>query len=342
VRAITIYSRREDDGVEVPWTLLASGLLTSADEPGAAPGSADDLREWPPEGSSPLVVDGLYDRFAASGRRYGPAFRCLRAAWQRGKDIFAEVALPADTAADADAFGLHPALLDAVIHAAGLADWAQTSEDGAPETDEMQVLSGWTGVMLQAVGAAVLRVRLSPGQAGLSLAAADATGAPVITADSVAFRPMPAGELKTARGGPHSALFTEEWIPAQVPARVWASGPRWGVIGSDPLGLAARLVVAGEEIQVYADLAELAEAMTAGAPVPDMLLASAGSAMTAGPLPGRQPDGMGPAARSAVGQVLALVQEWFAADWPGRLVVVTRGRSRRGWEKQSRTSRARL
>jgi acyl transferase domain-containing protein/thioesterase domain-containing protein len=329
VRAITIYSRREDEETEVPWTLHASGLLTSAGEPGAALESADDLREWPPEGSSPLAVDGLYDRFAASGRRYGPAFRCLRAAWRRGEDIFAEVALPADIAADADAFGLHPALLDAVMHAAGLADWAEAAGDAAPGTGEVQVLSGWTGVLLQAVGAAVLRVRLSPGTASISLAAADVTGAPVITAESVAFRPMSAGELKTARGGPHSALFTEEWIPVPVPARASEPGARWAVTGPDPLGLAARLVVAGEEARVYADLAELAEAMTAGAPVPDVLLASAGSAMAAGPLQGTgtgsQPDGMGPAARSAVGQALALVQQWVAADWPARLVVVTQG-----------------
>jgi acyl transferase domain-containing protein/surfactin synthase thioesterase subunit/short-subunit dehydrogenase len=333
VRAITIYSRREDEETEAPWTLHASGLLTPAGEPWAAIESADDLREWPPEGSSPLVVDGLYDRFAASGRRYGPAFRCLRAAWRRGKDIFAEVALPADSAADADAFGMHPALLDAVMHAAGLTDWAQIAGDAVAGTGQVQVLSGWTGVLLQAVGAAALRVRLSPSGAGISLAAADVTGAPVITADSVAFRPMSAGELKTARGGPHSALFTEEWIPAPVPARSFEPGARWVVTGPDPLGLAARLVVAGEDVRVYAGLAELSEAITAGASAPDVLLAYAGSAMTAGPLQGtgtgNQPPavayGMGPAARSAVGQVLALVQQRAAVDWPARLVVVTQG-----------------
>ncbi|HEV3288205.1 MAG TPA: SDR family NAD(P)-dependent oxidoreductase, partial [Streptosporangiaceae bacterium] len=104
---------------------------------------------------------------------------------------------------------------------------------------------------------------------------------------------------------------------------------RWAVAGPDPLGLAARLVVAGEDARVYAGLAELAEAVTAGVPVPDVLLASAGSAMAAGPREdtdnGSQPDGMGPAARSAVGQVLALVQQWVAADWSGQLVVVTQG-----------------
>ena len=38
-----------------------------------------------------------------------------------GPDVFAEVALPAGAAEEAALFGLHPALLDAALHAAWLA-----------------------------------------------------------------------------------------------------------------------------------------------------------------------------------------------------------------------------
>ncbi|NBH08261.1 polyketide synthase dehydratase domain-containing protein, partial [Amycolatopsis sp. SID8362] len=67
-----------------------------------------------------LDVDGLHDRFAAQGFAYGPAFRGLRAAWQLGEEIYAEVALPADLAPEAARFGLHPALLDSALQAAAL------------------------------------------------------------------------------------------------------------------------------------------------------------------------------------------------------------------------------
>jgi malonyl CoA-acyl carrier protein transacylase/NADP-dependent 3-hydroxy acid dehydrogenase YdfG len=322
-REIAIYSRREDLEPEVPWTLHASGLLTPVIQ---APEPADDLRVWPPEGASPLVVDGLYDSFTAGGRGYGPTFRGLKAAWRRGQDIFAEVALPADAAADADAFGLHPALLDAAMQAAGLADWAQTTGAAAPETGQVQVLFAWLGVTLHAVGAAMLRVRLSPSKAGLSLAAADPAGTPVISADSVVFRPISTDKLETARGGPRDALFTEEWVTAPVPARPAEHEGRWAVTGPDPRGLAAELVMAGADVGAYADLTELAAATTAGEPAPDVLLTYAGATgPMAGPTAGPGSVDVASVARAAVGQVLALVQEWLAAALPARLVVVTRG-----------------
>ncbi|MEK8169515.1 polyketide synthase dehydratase domain-containing protein [Streptomyces sp. M19] len=55
-----------------------------------------------------LDVSGVYDGLAAQGYGYGPAFQGLRAAWRHGTDVYAEVALPEDAAADAAAFGLHP------------------------------------------------------------------------------------------------------------------------------------------------------------------------------------------------------------------------------------------
>ena len=39
--------------------------------------------------------------------------------WRRGDEIFAEVGLPDELRGQAGSFGLHPALLDAALHAWG-------------------------------------------------------------------------------------------------------------------------------------------------------------------------------------------------------------------------------
>ena len=173
---------------------------------------------WPPEGAEPADVADLYQAMAAGRYEHGPAFRGLRAAWRRGADVFAEVALP-DPAAAAG-FGLHPALFDAALHAAGLA--GIVSPPGA-----ILLPFAWTGLALHAAGAQALRVRLRRDGGGLSLAAADATGAPVVSVASLAFRPVTPGQLEEARAGRADDLFTVEWTPVPVPA---ASGPAPEVI----------------------------------------------------------------------------------------------------------------
>ena len=61
------------------------------------------------------------------------------------------MALP-EQVSDAQSFGLHPALLDAALHgAAFLGDQAAI---GLPAT--------WHGACLHAIGAAMIRVRLTP------------------------------------------------------------------------------------------------------------------------------------------------------------------------------------
>ena len=179
---------------------------------------------------------------AAGGYGYGPAFRGLRAAWRRGQDIFAEVALPDDAAADAGSFGVHPALLDAALHAAGLAGAAAGS-------GEVWLPFAWTGVSLHAAGASALRVRLrQAADGGLSVAAADGAGVPVVSVASLVVRPVAAGQLAAAGGGLADALFAVEWVPVPVPAvggdgcrragGRWSAPIIWGWPGLAWLGLA--------------------------------------------------------------------------------------------------------
>ncbi|MGW6804821.1 type I polyketide synthase, partial [Streptomyces sp. NPDC055039] len=127
----------------------------------------------------------------------------LRAAWRSGDEVFAEVALPEGVGADG--FGLHPALLDAALHAIGLMDDAD-----APDT----LPFAWSGVRLHASGAETLRVRLSPAESdGMSLAVADGTGAPVAEIDSLVLRPL--SEMLVRQDS--ESLFGVDWVSVPLP-----------------------------------------------------------------------------------------------------------------------------
>ncbi|MFE7565942.1 type I polyketide synthase [Streptomyces sp. NPDC057539] len=195
-RELTLHSSAGDDGVS--WTRHAGGVLRA--------GSRSDgisLAEWPPAGAETVDLDGFYDRMADGGFGYGPVFQGLRAAWRSGDDVFAEVALPEGVGADG--FGLHPALLDAALHAIGLMDDAD-----APDT----LPFAWSGVRLHASGAEMLRVRLSPAESdGMSLVVADGTGAPVAEIDSLLLRPL----SETLARQDSESLFGVDWVSVPQP-----------------------------------------------------------------------------------------------------------------------------
>ncbi|RNG14803.1 polyketide synthase dehydratase domain-containing protein, partial [Streptomyces botrytidirepellens] len=171
-RALRVYARPEGASADRPWTLHATGSVT------AEPVVADwDLSVWPPAGAEPVALEGLYERLAGAGLVYGSAFRGLRDVWVSGGEVFVEAALPEEVAAEASAYGVHPALLDTVLHALGL----QT-----PEVEGAMLPFLWSGVSLSAVGVSAVRVRLSPrGSGEYRLRVADAAGQPVADIDSL-------------------------------------------------------------------------------------------------------------------------------------------------------------
>src|ERR1700683_1172329 len=158
-RTAQVHSRHDDAVAGAPWTAHATATLAAT-----APAPAFDLAAWPPPGAQPVDVGGVYEALAGRGLGYGPAFRGLTAAWRRGEEVFAEAALP--KAVPADGYGLHPALLDAALHAIGLGSFVGTSGEGP-------VLPfAFTGLALHAAGAAAVRVRLGPGAGGVGVALA--------------------------------------------------------------------------------------------------------------------------------------------------------------------------
>jgi acyl transferase domain-containing protein len=277
-RDLAVHARPADGSGG--WTRHAGGVL------GSGPGEEFDLTAWPPPGAVPVDWDGGYDRWTGLGYHYGPSFQGLRSWWRRGTEIFAEVALPPEPAADAGRFGLHPALLDAALHAA------------VGDGPDCRLPFSWQGVSLRATGASTLRVRITPaGDDTFSLLLADGTGAPVASVESLALRPMPSGE---PAAGPPDALFRVDWIEAQVPDTV--PGPRPGaVVGADALGVG---------VPSHADLGSLA----GSGPVPEVVLAAlTGESTAAG-------------AHALAGRALRLVQDWLADERfaASKLVLLTR------------------
>ncbi|HEX8645351.1 MAG TPA: SDR family NAD(P)-dependent oxidoreductase, partial [Thermoleophilaceae bacterium] len=224
-RALTIHSRLAP---AEEWVRNASGSLGPGAEAGAEAGAetgpagagpagagagpladrfADTFALWPPEGADPIEVDALYDRLAGAGFGYGPAFQGLRAAWRRGDELFAEVALSEEQAGGK--FGVHPALLDSALH-------AQLAEGDASEP---RVPFSWTGVRLHAGGAGALRVRLAPSDDGVSIVAADESGEPVVSVDTLVARPVDASRLgsSAAPAAAHESLFRIEWTEVPEP-----------------------------------------------------------------------------------------------------------------------------
>ena len=149
-RPVRIYSRIDRDGADRAWTRHAEGVLSPT--PDATP--KEEFEQWPPEGAEPIDVSEVYPMLAARGYEYGPAFRGLRSVWRRGAEVFVEAALPEQTRADAGRFGLHPVLLDAILHGIGVGGILAESE-------LTRLPFEWEGVSLHAVGATRLRARIT-------------------------------------------------------------------------------------------------------------------------------------------------------------------------------------
>ncbi|MBW0013299.1 beta-ketoacyl synthase N-terminal-like domain-containing protein, partial [Mycobacterium sp.] len=206
-RPVSVYSSGARPDSE--WVMHAEGLL------GAGPVSpAADLSVWPPVGATAVDVTGGYERLAHRGYGYGPAFRGLQAMWRRGSEIFAEAALPEAAAVTAGAFGFHPVLLDAALHALGLAG----------EHTQTLVPFSWQRVALQAARAMRARVRIAPtGPGEVSLEVADAMGLPVLSVRSLSMRPLSAAQLSAA-GARADGLFEVVWSPVALGRNVVADG----------------------------------------------------------------------------------------------------------------------
>ncbi|MFE2415202.1 type I polyketide synthase, partial [Kitasatospora sp. NPDC059408] len=232
-RTVTVHSRPAGSG-DRTWSCHASGFLTPDDLPYDDPAVDPALLvtgSWVPGDAVAMDLSGLYDRLADRGYDYGPAFQGLRAAWQHGTEVYAEVALPEGT--DGSGFGLHPTLLDSALHPLILLGGG----------DEVRLPFSWHGVSLRATGATSLRVRLTPGESGtIAIALSDDTGLPIASVAALASRAVAPERLAAAGQVPGDGLYALDWVPAAGSAGA-LPGP-WHVL-DDELGLAEELRASG-------------------------------------------------------------------------------------------------
>ncbi|MER6162760.1 SDR family NAD(P)-dependent oxidoreductase [Streptomyces sp. NPDC001868] len=224
-RTVAVHSRpvalggSADD--ELPWIRHAEGTLTPATavqpamavDPAAAVDPAPAAVSWPPESATPIALDGFYPGLIEAGFEYGPAFQGLRSVL-RGDDgtLYAEVELDEADRGPAGRFAVHPALLDAALHALGV-----DLPPGAPA----RLPFAWNGVRVHATGADALRVRVTRSAEGaVALTAVDVDGAPVVTVEGLVLREVSADRLPGAVTPDRDALFRIEWTALPVPRDV--------------------------------------------------------------------------------------------------------------------------
>ncbi|MCW5254766.1 type I polyketide synthase, partial [Streptomyces sp. SHP 1-2] len=236
-------------------------------------------------------AEELYPRLAEVGFEYGPAFQGLTSLGRHGEEILAEVVLPQDR--HGDGFAVHPALLDAALHACLL--------EG---TERVRLPFAWSDVTLHpaAATATTLRVRLTPtGPDSVALTATDGTGEPVVSVGSLTLRAVTPEQFSAVVGQSGDGLYQVDWVPLPPAAR---TAPESG---------------AEQPVRLGAD-AGPAELPGPDDPPPSTVLAPF---LPAAP----SPDGPVAAVHAAAARALALVRSWLTEERfaSSRLVLLTRG-----------------
>ncbi len=203
-REFSIHSRLE--GEDVQWTKHASGTLAEGD-----PTELESLSEWPPQGAEEIEIDDLRVRLAEAGFDYGEAFRGLTAAWQDGEEVYAEASLPEPFTGGG--FLIHPALLDASLHPAVVA-----------EEEEMSLPFSFAGISLAAPAQAGLRVRISGDGEQARIELFDDLGAPLGLVEQVTSRPFDPTAL---RAGAPDPLYTLSWRALSIPSGERGEAELW-------------------------------------------------------------------------------------------------------------------
>ncbi|MFE4694945.1 SDR family NAD(P)-dependent oxidoreductase [Streptomyces sp. NPDC056749] len=190
--SLTINSRSESGPTDRPWTRHCRGVLGAS----TSSSGAVESWQWPPPGAALIDGDAAYQRLLASGYQYGPSFQAVQSLWRRGDEVFAEVALP-DTVPD-QGFVIHPALLDACLHAVLLA--------GDPK--ETILPFAFSGVVVHTTGVRRVRVRIDTSKPTTSVQMFGVDGRAVASIAAVAGRPATAAQLGS---GPLDSLWEIAW-----------------------------------------------------------------------------------------------------------------------------------
>ncbi|MFE3743728.1 type I polyketide synthase, partial [Streptomyces sp. NPDC059134] len=277
----TVHTRPATDDPTAPgdtrtsWTHHATATLGAAPT-GTVP--AEDLpapdwaAAWPPPGTTERDLTHLYAELADDGYSYGPAFQCLTRLWEAPDGtVYAETRQPERDGAEAvddSGFALHPALLDAVLHA------VLTT---APPGEGLRLPYVFGGVTVHTPGARSLRARITrTGETDIRVDLAEPSGQPVASIGSLTLRPADPARLTASAGAAARSSFAVTWEPLPLPDDPRPAG-RWALLGDGDGGHTTPDVLdalreTGAAPDTYRHLDDLRAALDAGAPVPDILV----------------------------------------------------------------------
>ncbi|MFI1363721.1 SDR family NAD(P)-dependent oxidoreductase [Streptomyces griseochromogenes] len=231
VPEITVHSRPRGRDL-LGWTLHATA---SAAEP--APSAAGHPPAWP-DTAQEAWTGRTYDRLAALGLGYGPAFQAVRSAVTIGEgELLARLSLPAVARDVAGPYPLHPALLDAALHvtaALGVAEGRAL----LPVAVGRCVLP-WSGT-----GDLTAQVRRTGGSATdltLDITLWDADGLPAGRLEAVRLRAADPADLDAGSENARH-LYEVAWTAVTEDPPAVAPDLAWAVVGdpADPQVAAAQ------------------------------------------------------------------------------------------------------
>ncbi|WP_425574899.1 SDR family NAD(P)-dependent oxidoreductase, partial [Streptantibioticus ferralitis] len=286
-----IYSRATDDD---PWIRHATAVS------GDALVAESCSWPWPPVDASLVDVADFYQLTADSGFVYGPVFQGLRQVWQGDGEVFAEVVVPEGEVDRARKFGVHPALLDAALHA--------TEFVGLDPAPAGRLPVSFADVTLHAEGATATRVRVTrTGLDSVGVEMADGNGDPVLSIGSVTLGAPPSPGLTAASLS--GTMLALDWPELPMPEDEPADA-RFAFVQGSASGAASWLPETA-----YADLGDVLAAET-----PPQYVALAVSACD-------EPDDMVHAVHATTRWTLDQLQRWLAEERfaDTTLVALTRG-----------------
>ncbi len=301
------------------WTCHGRGILSAASEPSMEDSALSEQAAafacgaWPPPGAEPVPVEELYDFFAGAGLEYGPAFFGMRAAWRRGEDAFTEVRLP--DGHDGHAFGVHPALLDAVLQGGGV----HMMGEQAPGAHTVMPFA-WSRACLYTRGVSSVRARIRRVKPGvMSVVVADEYGQPVAAVESVTVRRVSTERIAGLGGARNDSLFCPEWVKLNGgESSVGAARSGAHVLLGDHAPVIRDMMQASAHADLQALLAAVEELGRAPARVLVDFTAGGSREHLSIPIPGM---------RQTLERALSLVQGWLAEERlaSSQLVFLTSG-----------------
>ncbi|MEU3305940.1 SDR family NAD(P)-dependent oxidoreductase [Nocardiopsis sp. NPDC006832] len=261
-REVNVYARGGAT-MDQPWIRYASGAVAGVRTPAGTPENTEPGSTVPPtSGTERIPVD--YADLSVRGYGYGPAFRGLKSVREYADELFVEVELPERVATDETFHALHPALMDAVLHA--------VLPGGGGEGHHGPVVPfAWSGIRLSAVEGGemprTLRARLSPlGGDRYRLLATDAGGETLWSVDELTLRPLGRDALPEPEPGELPELYELHWERVEPPEpRVEETGTLPALADLDPEAPVPALVCAELPASVvYAEGDTLPDAVRQG------------------------------------------------------------------------------